>query len=224
MLDARLADHGLKTVGRFSPRAGDKAPSGTSDILLIGAAGAAMWDVFNESDEYLDGLSDPLDRWSRRILTRIAAESGATALFPFGGPPWQPFLHWSARGEQATISPIAMQISPTRGLWMSYRGALAFKASFAQKLQDLGPVSEGPCSSCMAPCKAACPVDAFSNGSYDVARCIDHITSSNGSECSEGCRARRACPVGEEPPLEQRRFHMEAFISAHTSSGPRKGD
>jgi hypothetical protein len=47
-----------------------------------------------------------------------------------------------------------------------------------------------------------------------VPACLDHIRSPAGGNCLEsGCRARRACPVGQEYANEpaQARFHMSAF-------------
>ena len=42
-------------------------------------------------------LDDPLDRWSRRLIERLARELGGRALFPFGGPPFLPFQRWASQ-------------------------------------------------------------------------------------------------------------------------------
>jgi hypothetical protein len=60
-------------------------------------------------------------------------------------------------------------------------------------------------------------VNAFTPTGYDVAACVAHIDSPRGTDCmEEGCRARRACPVGIEHRYsdEQANFHMRAFRNA----------
>ena len=204
---------GLDVVGAFHAEPEDGAPVGIGTICLLGAAGARMWDVFAASPERADGAPDPMDRWSARVIGALAADLGAVALFPFGGPPYQPFQRWAARGEGALPSPVGMQVTPGRGLWASYRGALGF----AERLALPEPAHRNPCTGCPAPCLTACPVDAFASGSYDVPRCVAHITSPAGSACrTGGCLVRHACPAGAGavPPGEQNAFHMEAFIRA----------
>ena len=218
MLDRAAAAAGLGVAGAFHPRAGDRAPEAIGTIYLLGALGNRMWEAFSASPEASDGQPDPLDRWSRRVIGGLAADLGAVALYPFGGPPYQPFQRWAERGEGAVASPVAMQVTPARGLWASYRGALGFREQIALA----GREGAGPCPACPAPCLTACPVDAFAGGTYDVPRCVAHITSPAGAACREGgCLVRHACPAGRDvaPPAEQRRFHMEAFIRARLAAG-----
>ena len=214
----RAAAMGLSVVGAFHPRAGDGAPEGVGTICLLGACRDRMWQVFSGGKEASDGRPDPLDRWSRRVIGGLAAELGAVALYPFGGPPYQPFQRWAARGEGAVASPVAMQVTPGRGLWASWRGALGFGERIVLPRRE----GASPCPACPAPCRTACPVDAFAGGAYDVPRCVAHITSPAGAACREGgCLVRHACPAGRDlaPPAEQRRFHMEAFIRARLAAG-----
>ncbi len=196
-LDRLLGEAGLAVVGHFEPEPEDGLPGDTAHLVLVGADGARMWEVFNNSAEIRDGAVHPLDRWSHRVLTAIALETGAQAYFPFGGPPWRPFIRWAARGEGAQPSPVTMQVSPQRGLWISYRGALGFSSK-----QEV-PVAamEAPCLDCTAPCLTACPVDAFGDGGYDVPRCTAHVHSPLGGACRSGCLVRTACPAGTPPPL-----------------------
>ncbi|MEL6477105.1 MAG: ferredoxin [Pseudomonadota bacterium] len=210
----RLKASGLTVAGAFQPDEDDLAPEGTAMLVLIAPDPLRFWEVFSASPEKADGAPDPMDRWSRRVIDSIATalptHLDARALFPFGGPPWQPFLRWAARGEGAISSPVAMQVSPSRGLWMSYRGALALG-----DVLDLPAVSmENPCLGCPAPCLDACPVSAFAGGAYDVARCVAHVAAEKGKPCREGCLVRLACPVGTPPSLAQRSFHMAAFLTA----------
>ena len=204
---------GLEVVGAFHPAPGDGAPEGVGTLVLLGPRGGAMWAAFRAAPEAGDGRPDPLDRWSRRVIDAIAARLGTAALYPFGGPPWHPFQAWAARAEGAVASPVAMQASPTRGLWASWRGALGFGGRLV-----LGPPpGPSPCLGCPAPCLTACPVDAFAGGAYDVPRCVAHVTSPAGSACRTGCLVRAACPAGAgvSLPSEQRAFHMAAFLRAN---------
>ncbi|HUS54497.1 MAG TPA: ferredoxin [Thermohalobaculum sp.] len=220
MVDNAAAADGLAVVGAFHAQSGDRAPEGVRTICLLGARGGEMWRVFSASPEAADGQPDALDRWSQRVIERLAAGLGAVALFPFGGPPYQPFQAWAARGEAAVPSPVAMQVTPGRGLWTSYRGALGLRETIALEERR----GTNPCLGCPAPCLSACPVDAFAGGTYDVPRCVGHITSPAGAVCRDGgCLVRQACPAGHEaiPPAEQCRFHMEAFIRARLAVGAR---
>lgn len=219
MADIISAVHetGLAVVGAFHPVPEDAAPDGIGTLILLGPANGAMWAAFQESTESQDGMAHPLDRWSRRVIDALAARLGALALYPFGGPPWHRFQHWAMRGEAAVSSPVAMQATPGRGLYASYRGALGF----SQQLVLAGSPGASPCLGCPAPCLTACPVNAFTSGRYDVPACTAHVTSPEGAECRDGCLVRRACPPGAEIslPAEQLAFHMAAFLRAQGVAG-----
>lgn len=213
-ISAAVARTGLGVVGAFHPGDGDNVPEGIATLVLLGPDGAGMWQVFASAAEMSDKAPNPLERWSRRVIDRLAVNLGATALYPFGGPPWLPFQRWAARGEGASVSPVGMQATPKRGLWASYRGALGFRETI-----DLPPRDgTGPCLGCPAPCLSACPVAAFASGSYDIPTCTAHVTSPDGIACrSAGCRVRAACPAAGDfaLPKAQRAFHMAAFLRAH---------
>lgn len=206
---------GLGVVGAFHTTPEDGAGARTRTVVMLGPAGPGLWDVFSGSPEAEDGEPDPLDRWSSRVIEDLADELGAKALFPFGGPPWLPFQRWAQKAEGAAPSPVGMLVSAQRGLWVSYRGALAFDTELA--LPDTEQTN--PCEPCPAPCRTACPVDAFASGSYDVDACAAHLGSTEGASCREGCLVRRACPAGKalELPRAQRAFHMAAFLRARTA-------
>ena len=200
---------GLGLVGWFHPDPDDGAPDDAQTLLLFGPDGRAMWAAFQAAPEALDGAPNPLDRWSARVVSDLAHQFGAAALFPFGGAPYQPFQRWAERGESACASPVALQVTAGRGLWTSYRGALAFTERLT-----LPPRNDAnPCLTCPAPCQTACPVDAFAGGTYDVPACIGQLATPD-VECQSGCLARRACPAGAalELPADQRAFHMAAFL------------
>jgi hypothetical protein len=194
-----------------SERAGGFADIRT--IVIAGTVGRDGWEAFAASPEASDGLADPLDRWSQRLIESLAAELGAKALFPFGGPPFLPFQQWAQRAEPVHFSPIGLLIHPYYGLWHAYRGAIGFPEEFAVPWPALAP---SPCETCSGRwCLKTCPVGAFSEAGYDVAACAGHLRSAAGGDCMDfGCRARRACPVGADHAYgpEQANFLMRAFL------------
>ncbi len=217
------AQVGLAVRGGFHPSDSDGVPplatgAIAATVILLGNAGSSLWPVFSASVESRDGFDHPLDRWTRRIAAGLAAQLGATALYPFGGPPHWPFQRWAQRAEAVCFSPLGLLIHPDHGLWHAYRAALLFDETIALPPRD---ERASPCTTCTTkPCLSTCPVNAFSGADYDVAACATHIASVAGGECmTSGCRARRACPVGVAsayvPELAQ--FHMDAFLAAHPS-------
>ena len=126
-----------------SERAGELADIRT--IVLAGMAGREGWDAFAASPEASDGLDNPLDRWSRRVMEALARELGAMALFPFGGPPFLPFQRWAQRAESVHSSPVGLLIHSYYGLWHAYRGALGFREALAASEPAVVP---SPCKSC----------------------------------------------------------------------------
>ena len=229
IIEDALAGTGLIVRGGFHPIAEDRdeIPERTETpetIVLIGNAGAAMWRAFTTATttRARAGDADPLDGWTREVLTEAAGRLGAKALFPFTGPPYLPFQRWALRAGGVHVSPIGPLIDPEYGLWHAYRGALAFDQRF-----DLPPTSESPspCEACAdKPCLSTCPVSALTPGNYDVPACVAHIGSrveagAGGEDClGGGCLARRACPVGREyiQEPEQARFHMTKFLKAQS--------
>ena len=115
---ARLAERaGLTLRGGFNPTAQDAVPCAdparpARSLILLGLTSPASWKIFAASREARDGHAHPLDRWSRRTISEIAAEVGASALFPFDGPPWLPFQRWARRAEPVFVSPLGILIHP----------------------------------------------------------------------------------------------------------------
>jgi hypothetical protein len=216
---AGVEARGLSYRGAFHPTPDDWPDGGdvVGTLVLVGFTGNQNWQHFRQSPEAQDGKPDPLDRWSLRVIGALAHELGATALFPFQGPPWLPFLAWAQKAEPVRPSPLGMLIHPDWGLWHSWRGALAFLETLELPPPDRRP---RPCDTCIdKPCLSTCPVNAFTSTGYDVAACVEHIESLLGTDCmEEGCRARRACPVGagHRYSPEQARFSMRAFRDAQS--------
>ncbi len=207
---AALAAVRLAVLGGFHPTPDDTLPAGTKTVLLIGPDGPDFWTHFTATPEAADGRDDPLDRWSRRVIGRIACDLGAKALFPFGGPPHRPFYEWALRTGRCHPSPVALLVHDAAGLYVSFRGALALKERL-----DLPPAPPNPCASCTArPCLGACPVGALTAAGYDLVACHGYLDTPAGQDClSGGCAVRRACPVsarhGRLPA--QSSFHMRNF-------------
>lgn len=214
------ASYGLLLRGGLHADTADAVPALTSGsscrtVILIGNAGAAMWPVFQASPEARSGLAHALDAWTRRVVGGLAGRFGGEAVYPFGGPPFHPFIRWAQRAEPVVPSPIGMLVHPDYGLWHAYRGALLFAESLDLPPREARPA---PCETCTArPCLTTCPVGAFTAGGYDVAACARHIATPEGADCIEdGCRARRACPAGADYRYApgQAAWHMRAFAAA----------
>ncbi len=209
MLEAHLNNHGLLILGHLATTAADTLPADHT-IVLIGPDEPRFWEVFSTSPEMSDGQSNPMDRWSTRVLQGIADSSAGQALFPFGKPPFLPFFTWALRSGRFWTSPIGFLVHDTCGLFVSFRGALLLPGRPDRPAPNLA----SPCDTCTGtPCATACPVGAFASG-YDVAACKDHVRSVSGTDCkTRGCLARRACPVGQHRRTHaQSAFHMEAFL------------
>lgn len=207
-LNAALAGHGLALLGLAPPDG--HVPPDTRAIALIGPrGGAAWWDIVTASPEWRDGAADPLDRWSRRVLSAVATAFDATPLFPFGGPPWLPFQTWAKASGRAWESPVRLLVHAEAGLWVSFRGALALP--FAPDL----PPTANPCESCAEkPCLTACPPRALTGAGYDVPACHAFLDTEPGRAClARGCRVRAACPVSVRHArlAVQSAYHMSRF-------------
>lgn len=212
---------GLTAFGGFHPHPDDAVPAladGTSvgTVVLIGNVGSDLWP---HVAPFTDAGTDPLDRWTRRVLDPIAAGCGAQAAYPFSHPPL-PFQRWAMRSAPVHRSPLGMLIHPEYGLWHAYRAAFLFPETHDLPHRLEAP---SPCATCDdKPCLAACPVGAFTISGYDVAACAGHLASRNEPRCADsGCHARAACPVGVENTYREdhMRFHMAAFRRAVTADG-----
>lgn len=207
----RAAAERLEIFGAFHPSSLRDLPSGTGTLVLFGPTGPGFWPHVRAAPEFADGRPDPLDRWSRRVIGKMACALGAKALFPFGGPPYLPFLRWAVESGQAWMSPVGLLVHERAGLFASLRGGIALR----ERLDLPEPSATRPCDSCAGqPCLAACPVGALGDEGYDVPRCREWLASPAGGGCREqGCAVRRACPISESYGREpaQSAFHMRAF-------------
>jgi hypothetical protein len=204
-LRSQSSREGLFVAGIAPLLPEDGLPPRFRSAALLAPDEPDFWPIFSASPEYNDGAPHPLDRWSRRVVGRIACALGTKAVFPFGGLPWRPFTGWARRSGRAWPSPVGLLVHDMAGLWISYRGAVLLE-------QQVSPeAGTRPCDACTdQPCLSACPVDALSEFGYEVSRC--HAFLDSGPDCLQGCRVRRACPVGQGRRLApQSAFHMKAF-------------
>lgn len=213
-LKRRLAEHALVFFGGFHPTPGENDLS-AGTVFLVGNVGSAIWPHIQAFD---DGCPDPLDRWTRDIVTPLATDFGARAVFPFDTPPL-PFQTWARRAAPVHPSPLGILIHPDHGLWHAYRAALLF-----EDVLDLGTPDHrpSPCDTCAErPCLTTCPVGAFTDAGYDVPVCAAHLkqldpSARDAGHCmAVGCLARLACPVAPHLryALDHAAFHMTAFLN-----------
>lgn len=203
---------GLMCRGGFHPDIADGVPNRARTVVMIGNAGPGMWQAFAKYDS--TDATDPLDRWTRRVLDPVAEQMGARAVYPFDGPPYFPFQTWAMRADDVTPSPIGPLMHPVFGLWHAYRAAFLFADNI--NVPDVTRTPP-PCDGCVdRPCLKTCPVGAFGDEKYDVPACRAHVGGQNGRDCLErGCLARRACPVGRDYIYDapQAAFHMRHFLA-----------
>jgi epoxyqueuosine reductase len=252
-LAKQLQTHGLKLLSVIQQdvaqpaftepvptQQGSILPSGQS-LFLIGNSSEGMWPVFSQSQEYLLGKSDPLDRWSKRLGEQFAQQYDGRAIYPFTGPPYQPFLSWAQHNGDSFQSPLGLHIHLKYGLWHGYRFGLILdldldldlnkpaKSKLTKSVLAANPLTKGnstkddstqskptlhPCTSCIQPCMQACPVSAFSADGYDVVACRTYVQQNPQTSCAQhGCAARLACPVSPQGGYvpEQHQYHMAIF-------------
>ncbi|CUK15084.1 hypothetical protein RUE5091_03836 [Ruegeria denitrificans] len=199
---------GLTVMGALHPHRVDAKQLDHGTLILLGA-GPSFWPALKSSPEWQS--DHPVDRWSTRVVGQLALDLGAEAHFPFGGPPYAPFIDWALKSGRTFSSPVGALVHDTVGMMISFRGALHFAEEFA--IPEAPGVS--PCATCPAPCTQTCPVGALnSQRFYDVDACHGHLSTDAGRTCmTGGCLARLSCPLSEGAgrDREQSAHHMKAF-------------
>lgn len=201
--------HHLDIFGAFHCSEEDGTPKGAKVLLLLGPHEPSFWAHVTGSPEFSDGRGDPMDRWSERVISDLALRFNGTPLFPFGEPPFQPFIGWALKSGQAWQSPVSLLVHARAGLMVSYRGALALPYPI-----DLPEPAENPCPSCDKPCLTACPSGALTAAGYDVPKCHAYLNTPDGfANLTLGCGVRRACPVSQSYGRveAQSAYHMSIF-------------
>ncbi|WP_282153888.1 ferredoxin [Ruegeria atlantica] len=207
-IEKAAQDVGLIIMGALHPRVTDAKQLEGGTLILLGA-GWAFWPALKSSPEWRGG--DPVDHWSSRVVRQMAQDLSATAYFPFGGPPYTPFIDWALKSGRTFSSPVGALVHDEVGMMISFRGAL----HFTNEIPIPAPPGASPCTTCAAPCTQTCPVGALnSRDFYDVSTCHDHLSTDEGQTCmTGGCLVRLSCPLssgaGRDP--EQSAHHMRAF-------------
>lgn len=209
-LEAAAAAEQLAILGIAPALPGDGLPDWVRSIALLGPAEPGFWPHLTDQPEWHDGAPDPIDRWSRRVITAVAGAVDGLALFPFGGPPHHPFYSWALRSGRAFASPVAFLVHDRAGLFVSFRGAIGLAAAAPPP-----PAIASPCDDCRdRPCLTACPARALTAAGYDVPACHAFLDSPAGIGClGSGCAVRRACPIsaGYARVPAQSAYHMRQF-------------
>lgn len=211
-VETALLPFGLQIYGALHPEKQNVKLLNQGTLLLLGT-GADFWPIFTQSPEFREDQANPVDQWSTRVIGQLATELGADAHFPFGPPPYAPFVNWALASGRAFTSPSQMLVHDAVGMLISFRGALHFDQSF-----DIPgpPLAHSPCATCASkPCLIICPAHAMIDGGpYDLAACHNHLDNPTGKPCmTQGCLARRACPLstGSGRSFEQTAHHMRYF-------------
>ncbi|WP_434054971.1 MAG: hypothetical protein RDA78_08930 [Roseibium sp.] len=216
-LNEDLAKAGFLLLGSFRPSPEDGVPdrsdgSPARDLLLVGSTGPSLWGRLTSAPEYQDGTPHPMDRYTKRALTHLAAGHGLEALFSFKGPPYFPFQQWALKCGGFSQSPLGVLAHETYGPWTGFRAAFLSAEPLAGLEQSM---RTGPCETCLdKPCLTACPVNAITvETGYNVSACKSHLQKSPEFACWSGCLARHACPYGEDhkPHPQNALFHMKSF-------------
>ena len=179
-----------------------------------------LFELFREAPERRDGLTSPLDRFTRAAIGAAAMEAldgiagGYRLLFPFTDS--QPALPFQRLGRAAGLGapgPLGLQIHPDFGPWWAYRGliALALSEDAWAAAASGEPVGDG-CAGCAAPCVAACPAGAVRLAGFSVVDC--HARRLTSPDCQLSCVARIRCVRGPEHRYtdDQLAFHMAASM------------
>ena len=200
----------LEIVGGFHPGPGDGLPEEVGTLVLLGPQEPGFWEVVSAAPEFRDGTPDPLDRWSERVIARLARDLDALPFYPFGEPR-RPFVGWALKTGRVWASEVHLKISAGAGLLLSFRGALGLRDRL-----ELPPWGQRPCDICAGkPCHTACPVGALTPKGYDVAACRAWLATPEGAaDCGAyGCAVRRACPSSAGHPRDPalHAHHMRYF-------------
>lgn len=214
---AALAPCGLILRGGFNFADDELRPSGVNgtparSVLLVGNGGADYWQHFLQwRADQPDDIQNPLDDWSRHVISEAATAIGARVAMP-NDKPFMPFQQWAKRAEGLKRSPLGMLMHPRFGLWHAWRGALLLDVEISIQAPD-NPIHL--CDLCVGkPCLNSCPASVFEGGGYDYQGCVSHVRSPAGEVCrQDGCIARNACPEARQwrYPAQVQAFHQRAF-------------
>ena len=92
-IEAHAKINGLEVSGSFHKNF-------KQTIILLSPA-YNFWPIFKKSDEYHQKIIDPIDTWSKRVISNIAIKVSAEPKFPFG----KNFVHLFLSGQNYQVKP-----------------------------------------------------------------------------------------------------------------------
>jgi len=204
-------------LGEAAPPAGEAASA-----IIVGSGGRAMFERFRVAPEAMDGVGNPLDRFTGSAVGAAAEETlGAAGVahriyFPFtNSVPALPFQRLGRAAGIGPPGPLGLQIHPELGPWWAYRALIALAGDWS----DVAPATPlgDACAGCPAPCVPACPAGAVRLTGFSVPEC--HARRRTAPACHLSCDARIRCVRGIEHRYtdEQLAFHMAASMPAGRS-------
>lgn len=186
---------------------------GARGALIAGSGGPAFFGRFAASTEAADGATDPLDRYTGRVVECAVGEAleplgvQRAVHFPFGTSPIIPFQRLGRAAGLGGPGPLGLQIHPIYGAWWAYRTLVVIDRALPVR----PPPGDG-CDGCTAPCVAACPGAAVARSGFVVTACHAHRLIA--PPCRLSCDARVACVRGPEHRYTdvELAFHMAASM------------
>jgi hypothetical protein len=202
---AALAEAGLDLTGTLSVEAYDsqvpgawqsaEVSPGCRGVVVVGNAGRTLWPRFEAAPES-KLRSNPLDRYTERVLREVAACCDPPARFALYTERRQgqylPLVALAERAGFGAPGRVGVLLHPEYGPWVSIRGVLylGFEVPFRE------PAAFDPCRGCPAPCASSCHGGVIGERSFDFARCFR--TKITHRACRTACDARSACVLGPE--------------------------
>ena len=178
-------------------------------ILLLGPHEPGFWPALCDSPEWRDGAADPVDRWSRRVITGLADGLARRCIFllepsqlRFSLGPWPVTAPGSA--------PSACWCRPKRGLWSPIAALWNLIGKSKRLKRQHSPAPDAPSLAHRLPSWRA------TGRQYDVEACRSYVqVGSMTTLPHDGCLARRACPVSQtyERDAAQSAYHMREFLN-----------
>ena len=212
-LQQNLAKNGLCVRGGFLLNPQDGFDTNWHSLLLIGHIGSGFWPFFQT---WLGAQAikpdNPIDSWSKSVLSDMAVQYDAKALFPFERP-FYPFQKWALRGNKGlSLSPLRILIDNEHGLYHAFRGALVIDWEY--HLAEFQLEKPAPCQACVdKPCLTHCPVNAVTQeDGIDDKQCKTHLKTQDNHCMQQGCLARKACPIA--PHNHYQLDHMQQLMQA----------
>lgn len=174
-------------------------PDNSESLLLIGSAGAELWDKMPDSFLVRE---NPIDEYSHQsvveILQRELPAEDWSILFPALSVS-DPLPSLQKLGEIAgwhNPSPLGLGINHQFGLWFAYRAVVSVARPLTVSVQA---ERTSPCLSCVEkPCVSGCPASAIAFGRHpDLQSCVGY-RAEIGSPCADTCLSRLSCPVAAQ--------------------------